>query len=55
MRPYDVRLARGVERDGEESRDTWVDVWMPNEAAYVERDDPISCAQFIVDGTRPYG
>ena len=53
--PHDVRLARGIERDGEESRDTWVEVWMPNEAAYVERDDPISCAQLIVDGTRPYG
>jgi uridine kinase len=53
--PEDVRLARGVERDGEASRDTWVDVWMPNEAAYVRRDDPISCAHVIVDGTSPFG
>lgn len=52
--PYDVRLARAVERDGEESRDTWVNVWIPNETAYVERDDPIDCAQLIIDGTRPY-
>ena len=52
--PYDIRLARGVERDGEESRDTWVDVWIPNETAYVERDDPIKCAQLIIDGTQPY-
>jgi uridine kinase len=52
--PYEVRLTRGVARDGEASRDTWVNVWMPNEAAYVERDDPISCAHLIVDGTRPY-
>jgi uridine kinase len=53
--PAEVRLARGVERDGEASRDTWVDVWMPNEVAYVRRDDPISCADLIVDGTQPYG
>jgi uridine kinase len=53
--PEDVRLARGVERDGEAARDAWVDVWMPNEVAYVLRDDPISCAHLIVDGTSPYG
>ncbi len=53
--PYEVRLARGVERDGESSRDTWVSVWMPNELAYVQRDDPITCAHVIVDGTSPFG
>jgi uridine kinase len=53
--PSDVRLARGIERDGEGSRSTWVDVWMPNEAAYVRRDDPVTCAHVIVDGTSPYG
>ena len=52
--PYEVRLERGVARDGEASRSTWVDVWMPNEAAYVERDDPVSCAHLVVDGTAPY-
>ncbi len=53
--PYEVRLARGVERDGESSRDTWVNVWMPNEVAYVRRDDPINCAHVIDDGTSPFG
>ena len=52
--PYDVRLQRGIARDGEASRTTWVDVWMPNEAAYVERDDPVGCAHLVVDGTAPY-
>jgi uridine kinase len=52
--PYDVRLSRGVARDGEASRRTWVDVWMPNEDAYVRRDDPVACAQLVVDGTRPF-
>ncbi len=51
--PYDVRLRRGVERDGEESRSTWTDVWMPNEDAYVLRDNPIACAHLVVDGTTP--
>ena len=51
--PYDVRLARGVERDGEASRTTWVEHWMPSEDRYVERDDPIPSAHVVVDGSRP--
>ena len=46
--PPDVRLERGVARDGEESRSTWEDVWMPSEDRYVERDDPVSCAHVVV-------
>lgn len=49
--PYDVRLARGVARDGEAARSTWVDVWMPSEERYVERDDPVPSAHVIVDGS----
>lgn len=49
--PYDVRLARGIARDGEEARSTWVDVWMPSEDRYVERDDPVGCAHIVVSGT----
>ena len=45
-----LRLERGVARDGEEARSTWVDVWMPSEDRYVERDDPVSCAHIVVDG-----
>jgi uridine kinase len=51
--PYEVRLARGVERDGEAARSTWVDVWMPSEERYVAEDDPVSCAHIVVDGSRP--
>ena len=50
--PYDVRLARAVARDGEAARSTWVDVWMPSEDRYVERDDPVACAHLVVDGGR---
>ena len=48
--PYEVRLARAVARDGEEARRTWVDVWMPSEDRYVERDDPVGCADLVVSG-----
>ena len=51
--PYDVRLARGVARDGEAARQTWVERWMPSEDRYVERDDPIPSAHVIVDGSAP--
>jgi cytidylate kinase len=48
--PYEIRLARGVARDGKEARRTWTDVWMPSEDAYVERDDPVSAADVVLDG-----
>lgn len=51
--PHDLRLTRGVARDGEAMRSTWTDVWMPSEEAYVARDHPVAVAQFIFDGTRP--
>jgi uridine kinase len=51
--PREVRLARGIERDGEAARRTWEEVWMPSEDRYVERDDPISAAHLIVDGSGP--
>lgn len=48
--PREVRLARGLARDGEEARATWEEVWMPGEDRYVERDDPVSAAHLVVDG-----
>ena len=49
--PRRLRLARGVARDGEESRTVWETRWMPSEDRYIERDDPISAAHLIVDGS----
>ena len=49
--PREVRLARGVARDGEDARATWETIWMPGEDRYIERDDPIAAADLIVDGT----
>jgi len=48
--PHELRLARGIERDGEEARRIWEETWMPSEERYVERDDPISAADLLVDG-----
>ena len=48
--PYATRLARGVARDGEAARATWVERWMPAEDRYVERDEPVACAHVVVDG-----
>ena len=48
--PYETRLARGLARDGEAARATWVERWMPMEDRYVERDDPVACADLVVDG-----
>ncbi len=52
--PYDLRLARGVERDGEAARATWTEVWMPSEDAYVARDNPVPSAHLVIDGTTTY-
>jgi uridine kinase len=48
--PRSVRLARGVARDGEAARSTWENHWMPMEERYIGRDDPIACADLVVDG-----
>lgn len=49
--PRQLRLARVIARDGEETRSSWETRWLPREDRYVEADDPISAAQLIVDGT----
>jgi len=49
--PRELRLARGIERDGEGARSTWEEIWMPNEDRYVATDDPVSVADLIVDGS----
>jgi uridine kinase len=50
--PRRLRLARGIARDGEGARSVWETRWMPSEDRYVERDDPISAAHMIVDGSK---
>lgn len=49
--PRAVRLARGIERDGEEARSRWVDVWMPAEDRYIADQAPHDHAHLVLDGT----
>ena len=49
--PFEVRLARGVTRDGEEMRTQWTEVWMPAEDAYVVAQRPHRRADVVIDGT----
>ena len=46
----EVRLARGLERDGEDARSLWVDEWMPEEDRYAALDRPRERAHLVVDG-----
>lgn len=48
---YNTRLARGIERDGENMRDMWADVWMPAEHKYRELERPYEKANLVIDGT----
>ncbi len=47
----EVRLRRGLERDGEEARPQW-DGWMAGEDAYRERERPDLAADLVLDGER---
>jgi uridine kinase len=49
--PRELRLRRGIERDGESLRWKWETVWMPEEEAYVRAQNPIGRADVIVDGS----
>jgi uridine kinase len=48
--PLEVRLRRGLERDGEAMRSQW-DRWMTAEAAYAESDRPVDRADVVLPGT----
>lgn len=49
--PRAVRLARGIERDGEGARSRRVDVWMPSEDRYIADQAPHDHAHLVVDGS----
>ena len=48
--PREIRLKRGIERDGETMRETWENIWMPAEDLYVENDLPQKRADLIING-----
>jgi uridine kinase len=45
--PRPVRLARGIERDGEAARRKWEDEWMPAEDRYVKEQSPHTRADMV--------
>ena len=49
--PRELRLVRGIDRDGEISRATWVEHWMPEEDQYVSAQQPQARADCIYDGS----
>jgi len=50
--PRELRLSRGLRRDGESARARWEEDWMPGEDRYVEAHRPRDRADVIVDGRR---
>jgi uridine kinase len=48
--PREIRLKRGLERDGEAMRGKWEDDWMPAEDFYVENGLPRERADLIING-----
>ena len=49
--PEEVRLRRGLERDGQNAREQWR-VWMADEAAYQLRERPDERADVVIRGDR---
>ena len=45
----ETRLRRGLQRDGEATKQQWLG-WMKDEDGYLERDDPISSADLVISG-----
>lgn len=50
--PADLRLERGVSRDGEELRQVWVDEWIPIDDSYKKTQQPHLRANLVVDSAR---
>lgn len=50
--PRELRLARGLARDGEAARPRWEQDWMPGEDRYIDLERPRDKADIVCDGTR---
>jgi len=48
--PRELRLSRGLKRDGEAARGRWEDDWMPCEDRYIREHRPQEYADAIVNG-----
>lgn len=50
--PYEIRLQRGLKRDGEDARSWWVNEWMPKEDEYKKSQKPQQAADIVIDGLK---
>ncbi len=50
--PHEVRLQRGIERDGEAARSRWLDEWMPEEERYIAAERSAESCDLVIDGGR---
>ena len=46
----EVRLRRGLERGGADTRERWLNEWMPEEERYVAAENPSARARLVVSG-----
>lgn len=53
--PHEMRLARGVERGGEDTRERWLNEWMPEEERYLAAEQPRRFADLVIDGATHEG
>jgi uridine kinase len=49
--PRDLRLARGLARDGEGARSRWENDWMPGEDLYIQQQGPRERAELVCGGS----
>ena len=52
--PDDIRIARGLERDGEAYRPQW-EAWMASEKGFLEDEGVRDAADVVIDGTAAVG
>jgi uridine kinase len=50
--PRDIRLQRGLARDGEAARTRWEQDWMLGEEQYIQRERPRDRVALVCDGNR---
>ena len=53
--PRELRITRGVARDGEAARERWENVWCPAEHDYIQVHAPRQFANLIIDGAGRLG
>jgi uridine kinase len=48
--PHEVRLARGIDRGGEDTLERWLTQYMPEEERYLAAEDPMRRVDLVLDG-----